>query len=89
MGGIVYRVRSTGATGGVLVSPLPPQEGAGAIAEAENIRVVELSADSTPDRFAIKIGRHARIGVEGVRGCGAVGRVSVQITNSHATEGHP
>jgi len=47
LGGLAFRIQDTGASGGIVVSPLGLQEGARRIAEAENIYSVKLSADST------------------------------------------
>jgi hypothetical protein len=87
MGAIAYRVESTGAGGGIVVSPLRPQDGAQSIATAENIQSVELSSNSTTEQFAIRIARHMRMGIEGVAGHGTVGTLTVHISNGVSGEG--
>ncbi len=47
LGGLAFRIQDTGASGGIVVSPLGLQEGARRIAEAKGIHSVKLSADST------------------------------------------
>ncbi|HUU20315.1 MAG TPA: hypothetical protein VMW72_24415 [Sedimentisphaerales bacterium] len=37
VGGLAYRIIDTSASGGIIVSPLPLQDGAGKVAEANNI----------------------------------------------------
>ena len=53
VGGLAYRIIDTGASGGIIVSPLPLQEGAKKVAEANHIVHVRLGPDSTPENFAI------------------------------------
>jgi hypothetical protein len=80
LAGLAYRIRDTGAIGGILVSPLGFQEGAKKVAAAENIFEVTLSPDSTPTDFVIGfLGKfragvsmplylHQQVDVEHVRG---------------------
>jgi len=51
---LAYRIIDTGASGGIIVSPLNLQEGAAKVAAAENIIDVQLDAESTPDQFAMR-----------------------------------
>lgn len=51
--GLAYRIIDTSAVGGIIVSPLPLQEGAQKVAEAKNIVHVQLCPDSTPEDFVI------------------------------------
>ena len=53
VGGLAYRITDTGASGGIIVSPLPLQDGAKKVAEANNIFHVQLGPDSTPENFAM------------------------------------
>ena len=53
VGALAYRVHDTGADGGILVTPLPLQEGAKKIAAHSNIVSVQLAPDSTPESFVI------------------------------------
>ena len=52
--GLAYRIMDTGAEGGILVSPLGLQKGAEKIANAENIKHVELSETSTRENFLLR-----------------------------------
>lgn len=45
--GLAYCIRDTGASGGILVSPLGFQEGAKKVAAAEGIQEVLMDANST------------------------------------------
>jgi hypothetical protein len=54
LGGLAYRIRDTGASGGIMVSPLPIQEGAKKIAEAEKIYEITLHENSTCESFIAK-----------------------------------
>lgn len=51
--GLAYRIIDTGASGGIIVSPLPLQDGAKKVAEASNIIHVQLRPDSTAEDFAL------------------------------------
>lgn len=53
LGALAYRISDTGAVGGIIVSPLPLQDGAKKVAEATNIVHVLLDPDSTPEDFAM------------------------------------
>lgn len=52
---IVYRISDTGASGGIIVSPYPLQQGAGKVAKAENIHHVQLDSQSTRETWRAKI----------------------------------
>ena len=51
--GLAYRIIDTGAVGGIIVSPLPLQDGAKKVAEATNIVHVILAPDSTREDFGM------------------------------------
>lgn len=53
VGALAYRILDTGASGGIIVSPLGLQEGAEKIACAENIISVTLNPDSTIQNYMI------------------------------------
>lgn len=53
VGGLAYRIYDTGATGGIIVSPLGLQEGAKRIADAENILEIHLDENSTTTNFIL------------------------------------
>lgn len=46
IGALAYRILDTGASGGIIVSPLGLQEGAKKIADAEKIEIVKLNPDA-------------------------------------------
>jgi hypothetical protein len=54
IGGLAYRIIDTGATGGIIVSPLGLQEGAERVALAENIVGVALNENCTKDIFVLR-----------------------------------
>jgi len=49
-----YKITDTGAAGGIVVSPLPLQEGAAKVAAAEDIVHVTLTPESTAEEFSIR-----------------------------------
>jgi predicted polyphosphate/ATP-dependent NAD kinase len=67
--GLAYRITDTGTSGGIIVSPLPLQDGAKKVAEANNIIHVQLGPDSTSENFAIAffcrifVGLSDRVGI--------------------------
>ena len=64
MGGLAYRIIDTGASGGIIVSPLGIQKGAGKIAAAERILNVQLDAYCTPTEFAMRFLNRLMVGLE-------------------------
>lgn len=50
---VAYRIRDTGADGGIIVSPLGLQSGAKKVAEHEGVIQVILSADSTSTDYIL------------------------------------
>ncbi|MEZ5591967.1 MAG: hypothetical protein R3F53_15135 [Gammaproteobacteria bacterium] len=53
LGALAYRIIDTGASGGIIVSPLGIQSGAEKVASAEEILEIQLDANSTPYKFAM------------------------------------
>ena len=51
---IAYRIQDTGATGGIIVSPMGLQEGAKFVASAENIISVQLNENSTITEYILR-----------------------------------
>src|SRR5205807_1059873 len=51
LAGLAYRILDTGAAGGIIVSPLPLQEGAKKVAQAEKIVEVTLNKDCTTTEY--------------------------------------
>jgi hypothetical protein len=80
LGAIAYRISDTGAVGGIIVSPLGLQEGAERIAKAENITSVKLSADATPEQFAVEFLGNAIVRPRGAQMRAGVGKVTVLVS---------
>lgn len=49
--GLAYRLKDTGASGALVVTPIGLQRGARIIAKFENIHLIKVSAESTIDQF--------------------------------------
>ena len=64
LGSLAYRILDTGASGGIIVSPLGIQEGAVKIAAKENVLSVQLNASCTPEEFCIKFLNKLMIGIK-------------------------
>ena len=63
LGVLAYRTLDTGASGGIMVSPLGLQEGAARVAAAENIHSVLLDKDSTRAEYVLQFLNQVLIGV--------------------------
>lgn len=63
--GLAYRIIDTGASGGILVSPLGFQEGAKKVAAAENITEFLMGPDSTSTDYVVKFLNTVFIGMTG------------------------
>lgn len=63
LAGIAYRIIDTGAAGGIIVSPLPLQEGAKKVAHAEGIVEVTLEKDSTTTDYVMQFLNQVMVGV--------------------------
>ena len=63
IGSLAYRILDTGASGGILVSPLGMQEGASKIATAEKIVSVILDEKSTTHSYVMKFLNDVMIGL--------------------------
>ncbi len=85
VGGLAYRIIDTGASGGIIVSPLPLQEGAKKVAEANNIVHVQLGPDSTPENFAISFFNKVFVGL--TEHVTISEHVSIVITDKHGNTG--
>lgn len=55
VGALAYRIIDTGASGGIIVSPLGLQAGASRIAAAKNIHNVIMTEDSTFEQYVVKL----------------------------------
>ena len=63
VGALAYRISDTGASGGIIVSPLGLQEGAKKVAQAENIIEVQLDPNSTPQEFSMRFLNKLMVGI--------------------------
>ena len=63
LGSLAYRIQDTGASGGIIVSPLGIQKGAALIASKENIISVQLDANCTPTDFVMKFLNKIMVGI--------------------------
>jgi hypothetical protein len=54
IGALAYRIIDTGASGGIIVSPMGFQSGAKKVASSEGILEVMLDANSTPHEFTMR-----------------------------------
>jgi hypothetical protein len=63
LGALAYRIRDTGAAGGILVSPLGIQEGAARVARAEGIRSLRLTPTSSTTDYVLEFLNQTFIGV--------------------------
>jgi hypothetical protein len=63
LAGLAYRIKDTGAKGGIIVSKLGLQKGAKKVAEANNILSVIIDANSTPQNFAVEFLNKLFLGV--------------------------
>jgi hypothetical protein len=64
VGGLAYRIRDTGAVGGIVVSPLDLQAGAQLVAKHEGIQSVRISAESTTTAYVLRFLNDTFIKVE-------------------------
>lgn len=62
VGALAYRILDTGATGGIIVSPLGLQAGGEKIAQAENILSVLMDENSTKEQYILKFLKDTIIG---------------------------
>ena len=63
IGGLAYRIRDTGAAGGIVVTPLELQAGAAKVASAEGIVAVRLDPSSTTSDYVLRFLNKVMIGV--------------------------
>jgi hypothetical protein len=76
VGSLAYRIKDTGAAGGIIVSPLGLQKGAEKVAKAENIHSVVLDQKSTTKDYFLKFLSMVKVGVSD----GATGEDNVIVT---------
>lgn len=65
MGGLGYRIRDTGAAGGIFVTPLGYQVGAEKVAKHTRIEMVRLNKDCTTSDFILQFLNTIAIGIPG------------------------
>ena len=79
---LAFRIQDTGASGGVLVSPLGFQEGAEKVAASANIQSAVLNADATPEQFALRFLGNLFVGFTGVEARIEIGRLTPVAANN-------
>ena len=62
IGALSYQIQDVGGIGGVVVSPLPLQKGAKLIAASADIAHVQLSIESTTERYMAEFMGHRFLG---------------------------
>lgn len=63
IGGIAYKMKDTGASGALVVSPTGLQKGADKIAAFENIHFIRVSSESTIDQFVCEFRNIVSVGI--------------------------
>lgn len=63
VGAIAYRIKDTGAEGGIIVSPLKLQKGAKKVAEYKSIRHIILNPESTTTDYILKFLNQIFVGI--------------------------
>ena len=64
VGGLAYRIRDSGAAGGIVVSPLGLQHGSALVAAHSGIRSVRLAPDSPTTSYVLQFLNQTFIGIE-------------------------
>jgi hypothetical protein len=64
VGGLAYRIRDSGAAGGIIVSPLGLQAGAAKVAAATQIHSVQLGPHSTTSEYIMRFLNLIMIGLK-------------------------
>jgi len=83
---VAWRIQDTGASGGLVVSPLGLQEGASKVAASANIVSAVLGIDATSQQFALSFLNNLFVGVTGVEAHGHVGIVTPVVQNNVARD---
>ena len=63
MAALAYRIRDTGANGGIIVSPLKPQKGAAIVATSENIKCIQIDPGSDTTNYIARFLRTIFTGI--------------------------
>jgi hypothetical protein len=86
LGKLAFTIRDTGATGGILVSPLGFQEGAKKVAAAEGIQEVLMSPTSTRTDYMLKFLNKVFVGMSGAaRSTGHASFAVIRVDGSRET----
>lgn len=80
LAGLAFKIADTGATGGIIVSPLGLQEGATKIAASENIINVTLDANSTTTDYILKFLNRVMVGISVSEGLVLGDTPSIEVT---------
>jgi hypothetical protein len=82
--GLAYRIIDTGASGGILVSPLGFQEGAKKVAAAEGIHEMFMDANSTRSDYVLRFLNEVFIGMSAT--AVATATLKVKVIRADGTE---
>lgn len=61
---LAYRIDDTGASGGIVVSPLPLQSGAQKVADSGGIVAVQLDENSTTEQYVLRFLKTVMVGLK-------------------------
>lgn len=61
--GIAYRIHDTGASGGIVVSPLPLQSGAERVAASAGVVSIQLNEHSTTEQYILRFLNRVMVGL--------------------------
>ena len=59
---LAFRIEDTGASGGIVVSPMPLQSGAQKVASSANIVAVQMNKNSTTEQYVLRFLKQVMIG---------------------------
>jgi len=81
---IAYRIEDVGASGGVVVSPLPLQQGAYLVARSAGIAHVRLMPESTTESYIAEFLGQRFLGVSNTESVNMTDRYDVEVTRNSA-----
>lgn len=84
---LAWCIQDTGASGGLIVSPLGLQAGAAKVASAAKIQSVTLNSNATPHQFVLLFLGNLFVGIIGVEARGQVGQLTAVVENNVASSG--
>jgi hypothetical protein len=87
-GHLAYAIRDTGAQGGIVVSPAPPQSGAQKIMAREGIVHVRLTSESTTTEYVLQFLNKVFVGLSGHAVFASTGMLKAEVLESACVSGH-